>query len=80
MEKITLVGVSRKGKNRINELGNEWWVILHRDCVSFSVQDRLPFGGWLLIAPVENTEKIRWIRRNEDPDFLIIRSQIVQDS
>ena len=74
MEKLTLRGKTLKGRNRIKELGTEWLVLLYRDAVSFSPHRR-PGGGWLLLAPVSNTEKIRWIMRVEDPDFFIEATQ-----
>jgi hypothetical protein len=78
IEILTLKGKSRKGKNRIQELGTEWLVLLARDEVSFSTHRR-PGGGWLLIAPKSNTEKIRWIMRVEDPDFSVEASVLVED-
>lgn len=71
MEKLTLLGRTLKGRNRVKELGTEWLVLLCRDEVAFSP---IP-GGWLLIAPVSNTEKIRWIMRVEDPDFTIKKTE-----
>lgn len=76
MERIILKGISQKGRNRIHELGDEWLVLLYRDQVSFSPIHQ-PGGGWLLLAPFSNTEKVRWIQRNGDPDFEILASEIL---
>lgn len=76
MEKLTLHGKTLKGRNRVRELGTEWLVILYRDSVSFSPH-RLPGGGWLCVAPIQDTEKTRWIMRVDDPDFVIEKTEQV---
>lgn len=70
-EILTLKGKTLKGKNRIRELGDQWIVCLYRDAVSFS-PIRRPGGGWLLIAPLANSEMVRWILLNDDPDFKVL--------
>lgn len=76
-ELLILNGISRKGRNRVQELGQDWLVILSRDTVSFS-PIRSPGGGWLLISPLTNTEKVRWVLRNGDLDFNVISRGVVE--
>ena len=56
---LTLVGKTRKGKNRIRELGDQWMLACKKD----------KGGPWLLICPLSNQEKCRWIHLSEDEDF-----------
>lgn len=64
---LRLKGKTQKGKNRVRELGNEWELVERRDSVLFSQEK----GPWLLVVPVSNPEKPRWIHENNDVDFEI---------
>jgi len=66
---LLLEGKTLKGRNRVSELGGEWMVLLTRPTVSFS-----DAKGWMLIAPLKNSEKIRWIRMEDDPDFKVLHA------
>lgn len=61
---IKLRGKTQKGKNRIRELGEEWVIVLLRNRVLFSNE-----LNWMLIQPVLNPEKSRWIKQQNDNDF-----------
>lgn len=65
---LKLRGRTQKGKNRIRELGESWEIIASVESVGFSSEK-----NWILIHPVLNPDKIRWIRANDDIDFEIIR-------
>lgn len=70
-QKITLKGISLKGKNRVRELGQDWEIISNPvECQCFNGD----LG--IMIAPV--TERInprtgldraRWVKFPIDPDF-----------
>lgn len=64
---ILLQGKSLKGKNRIQELGVLWEVVCEKQFVLFSVKP----SPWLLLLPLLNQEKPRWIHKTEDIDFEI---------
>lgn len=67
---MILEGKTRKGKNRIHELGNEWDLIRTSDAVLFSQR----IGPWGLIRPKNDvkSEKSRWIHLMFDQDFDIV--------
>ncbi len=69
---ITLVlkGISQKGKNRINQLGAEWSVLLVKDTIQFSSEK----GPWILIHAKSNIQAVRWIHYSNDKDFKIENS------
>lgn len=67
MNIIRLEGKTQKGKNRIRELGDEWIAVKQQNTVSFSND----FGPWVLIHPIDNIDKPRWIKQDNDPDFQI---------
>lgn len=70
-------GLKRCGARKDEFKGQDWLVILSRDTVSFS-PIRSPGGGWLLISPLTNTEKVRWVLRNGDLDFNVISRGVVE--
>lgn len=59
-----------KGKNRIRELGDEWWLIKTSDNVQFAQRN----GPWGYMRPAkeggQNHE--RWIHLIDDHDFDIV--------
>jgi hypothetical protein len=67
---IKLSGISQKGKNRIREHGDHWVVLAETDKILFNPEP----GPWIFTSPVgrgQNDKASRWIRANNDPDFLI---------
>lgn len=64
---ITLAGKTRKGNNRIAELGNKWTILEVNIRVLFSNE----LGPWLRIVPRNNREKMRWVHGDCDVDFVI---------
>lgn len=67
--KIRLEGLTQKGKNRIQEQGDEWEVLSERMRVGFSSQP----GPWLLLQSVKSPDKIRWIHKDRDENFKVIQ-------
>ena len=66
---LTLRGVSRKGKNRINEHGERWIVMSIRDSIVTSQR----CGPWLLVGSQKGKLwDARWIQQNDDLNFKII--------
>ena len=65
---MKLVGKSLKGKNRIRELGSEWKLIQTVMAVGFSSEP----GPWLMVEPISNSNKGRWIHKTNDIDFIIL--------
>ena len=77
-KRITLIGISLRGKNRIREvfrmLGTSEWRILEQ-------QDRVPFhhtiGPWFLVEPHSDNPKrkdfLRWVHGVFDPHFKIVQ-------
>ncbi len=75
-ERITMIGVSLRGKNRVREsfhlLGTSEWRILER-------RNRVAFhhsvGPWLLVEPHSDNPKrkdfLRWVHGVFDPHFRI---------
>lgn len=66
--RIKLTPISNKGKNRIQELGDQWTILKIQDKVLFSSDS----GPWLLIEPISNPDKPRWIHQDNDQDFKIV--------
>lgn len=64
---IIVSGVSKKGKERIQQLGNEWVVIEVRTSVGFS---SLP-GPWVLLI-TEDGRGMRWMKMFDDPHWRVI--------
>jgi len=63
---MILIGKTQKGKNRVRELGSEWFLVRKSARVLF---DSRP-GPWWLVQPVNGSEeKSRWIHSKEDKDF-----------
>ena len=67
---MILKGKSLKGKNRIREHGEFWFVEVEADTVLF---DPRP-GPWALVVPggPANREHSRWIHLKEDKDFIVV--------
>jgi len=66
---IRLKGKTQKGKNRIREHGEFWFVFAETDHVLFA-KDKA--GPWLFVAPAEknqNDKSSRWIHSTNDLDF-----------
>ncbi len=67
---ITLIGKSLHGKNRIAQWGNQWEILLET-------------GGRLkLVSCLDKSTKVckdstRWVRRHNDPDFIIGEDNVV---
>lgn len=62
---LVLNGKTRKGQNRVRELGTQWRLLRTEATVAFS-QDR---GPWGLIEPLTNPDKWRWVNLQSDRDF-----------
>lgn len=68
-KEIKLVGKSHKGKNRIREHGETWFVLAETERVLFSSDKS---GPWLFIAPpgkTMNDKASRWVHGISDIDF-----------
>jgi len=68
---MILKGKSLKGKNRIREHGEFWFIEFEADTVLF---DPRP-GPWALVAPCRSDNPdlhSRWIHLKEDKDFIVI--------
>jgi hypothetical protein len=75
-KRITLTGISLRGKNRVKEafmmFGTREWRILEQ-------QDRVPFnqsvGPWFLVEPRSDNPKrknfLRWVHGVLDPNFKV---------
>ena len=71
-KKIKLQGITQKGKNRIREHGNDWWIIAETDSILFSPNLK---GPWLFIAPINQTQDSkasRWVKADQDLDFKVV--------
>lgn len=68
MEIIRLKGKSLNGKQKINKFGEDWILAVRREVVSFSME-----RNWVLIFPISNEEKVRWIQEKNDWDFEIVK-------
>jgi len=61
--KVSLVGKTKKGKERVKRDGSEWNIKETRDSVAFSSNN----GPWLLL---ENESKVlRWVNKTNDDNF-----------
>ena len=68
---LTLVGISKKGKQRVKERGDQWRIVSARDTVLFSDKR----GLWFLIVPAgkpDDDASSRWIHSTNDNDFLVL--------
>lgn len=68
---ITLLGLTKKGKQRIKEHGPHWRVVKKLAKVLFSSEP----GPWLLITPADRSDDCdasRWINQLSDKDFKIM--------
>lgn len=71
-KKIRLKGITQKGKNRVRELGDDWFVFAETETVLFEPSKK---GPWLFISPIgkdQNHKSSRWVKLNDDPDFIVI--------
>jgi len=68
-DRLTLSGKTKKGKNRVRELGQNWTVTRITPTVNFTTSGSGPF---LLIEPDVDPEKARWLSSRNDPDFIIL--------
>lgn len=68
-----LTGKTRKGKNRVHELGERWRLTNMLMSVQFSSKA----GPWLMLEPIDVTDPVRlqkasrWVHRNDDEDFTV---------
>lgn len=60
---LKLRGITRKGKNRIKQFGEHWLV-----------KDEGNFNGnpSYKVRPANGSDDLRWVFKNNDPDFEII--------
>ena len=74
---VKLMGISRKGKNRVLEVASankgwdgSWAVIDTVDKVFFSPEN----GPWLFVIPntTQSTRFSRWVRAKNDVDFEVV--------
>lgn len=68
---ITLVGLTKKGKQRIKEHGAHWRVVKKLDKVNFSTEP----GPWILVTPSNRSDDCdasRWIHQLSDKDFKLM--------
>ena len=71
-KKIKLQGITQKGKNRIREHGNDWWVLAITNSILFSPNQS---GPWLFVSPIgcnQNSKSARWIKYHNDLDFKVV--------
>ena len=67
---MKLIGISKKGKERIKRDGDEWIIIRTADRVVFSTKK----GPWLFINTPDGDERTsRWIHASDDENFKIIK-------
>lgn len=68
---MILKGKTLKGKNRIREHGEVWFIEFEADTVQF---DPRP-GPWALIFPKGpiNMDASRWIHLTDDKDFEVVK-------
>jgi len=67
---MKLIGISKKGKERIKRDGDEWVVLRVEDRVLFSSDP----GPWLFVIPPNGDERAsRWIHKTRDPNFEIVQ-------
>lgn len=67
---MILRGRSQMGKNRIRELGSEWIVVRESNSLLFNLSSG---PAWLLQPVGQNSEKSRWVFKNNDPDFEVVQ-------
>ena len=68
--KIILKPISKHGKDRVHQFGNEW--ILERICERVGFDHRI--GPWLGLKDL-NGKDFRWVRLDQDKDFKIVETQ-----
>jgi hypothetical protein len=67
---VILRGKSQVGKNRIRELGSEWVIVRESDNLLFNLSSG---PAWLLQPVGQNSEKSRWVFKNNDPHFEVVQ-------
>ena len=85
MKRVILEGKTRKGKNRVHELGTAWLIDQVRDRVAFAPSEQ---GPWLMVFPEscrENCQSTlcnhaRWIHGQNDKDFTVTSAGEVADA
>jgi hypothetical protein len=70
MKTLTLTHKTRKAKQRLNQHGAEWRALKSSPTVQFSSF----IGPWLFIESLK-TKSTRWIHRDNDKDFLIVKDK-----
>jgi len=69
-DKVSLEGISKKGKERIKQWGGDGWIVTKiADNVIFSSEP----GPWLFVEN-GNDRASRWIHEKRDSDFKLIVS------
>lgn len=75
-EKVSLEGISKKGKERVKQWGENGWVVTKiSDYVIFSPET----GPWLFVDN-GNDRASRWIHEKRDCDFRIVGSSYPDES
>ena len=64
---IQLEGKTKKGKERIKRDGPFWKIIRASNKIFFSSEN----GPWLLVQSEENLNVSRWVKQNNDFDFIV---------
>ena len=67
---MILRGRSQMGKNRIRELGSEWVIVRESDNLLFNLSSG---PAWLLQPVGHDSEKSRWVFKNNDPHFEVVQ-------
>ena len=68
---MKLIGISKKGKERIKRDGDEWVIIRTEPRVLFSTKK----GPWLFIIPPNGPAAAsRWIHATDDENFQIVEN------
>jgi hypothetical protein len=69
---IVLKGISKHGKDRINQYGDKWIVRSVTGSVMFSDKS----GLWLGLMSIDGRD-FRWVRETEDKNFEIVKNAVV---
>lgn len=64
---IEVRGLTQKGRNRVNELGDFWRVVRFAKTVQFATGE-----NWVSIAPIGRPDDARWVRQHKDKDFALL--------
>lgn len=66
--KVKLTGITRHGKNRVNEQGEFWKLLRKQDHVAFSDEP----GPWWFLESILDPKHVRWVRTGKDKDFVVL--------